>query len=200
MKENLANNPVVIEYQEEVMLNPLTVKRNQAGGPLEVDILKKKKWTEAGIDKEIFKLKEKLVLSAAKTSVKGKGWLEVVSCRNIFPPNPTIEFMNDRSDKFGGMLYFWMQNVKPGSKIQFTIRISGYTSGGAIIKIGTSTPTQYSLTPITAAGSMNLVLGNIMHVPSDPPGNLGLVTLTVNFLSQSYDLWMFHDFVAEEIE
>jgi hypothetical protein len=194
------DSPMVMDYQDEVMLNPISQRKFEHGSSLEVTQENKIEWIKKGLDSSVLRLKEKVVLSAARTSIKSKGWVEVISCRNVFPTNPSFEFMNDRSDKFGGKIYFYLQNVKPNSKLQFTLRMQGYTSGGATVKVGCSTPTTYSLTPITVNGSMNLVLGNIMHVSSDPPGGLALITLEVQFNTTNFDLWSFKDCVVEEIE
>ena len=57
MKEVIKSNPVVIDYQEEVMLNPVTTKKFQNGSPLEIDVERKREWIVKGIDSEIFKIK-----------------------------------------------------------------------------------------------------------------------------------------------
>ena len=194
------DSPMVMDYQEEVVLNPSSQRRYEHNSTLEVTKESKHEWVKKGIDTSVFKLKERVVLSAANTSIKNKGWVEVISCRNVFPTNPSFEFMNDRSDKFGGKVYFYLQNVKPNSKLQFTIRIGGYSSGGGTIKIGCSTPTTYSLSPININGSMNLVLGNIMQVPSNPPGGLALITIEVQFNTTNFDIWSLKDCVVEEVE
>ncbi|HMP30129.1 MAG TPA: hypothetical protein PKD85_11040 [Saprospiraceae bacterium] len=193
-------SPMIIDYQSEPLLNPMTQRKFETNTTIEVSPKKKQDWIKKAVDTGVLKLKERVVLSAASTKVKDKGWVEVVSCRHVFPTNPSFEFLNDRSDKFGGIIYFYLENVKPNSKLQFTIRMSGYTGGGASIRIGCSTPTRYSLTPITISGSMNLVLGNIMHIPSNPPGNLALITIEVQFNTSYADSWSLRDCVVEEIE
>jgi hypothetical protein len=47
---------------------------------------------------------------------------------------------------------------------------------------------------------MNLVLGNIMQVPSNPPGGLALITIEVQFNTTNFDIWSLKDCVVEEVE
>ena len=194
------DSPMVKEYESEILLNPVTLRNYENKPSIEVTTAKKLKWAKEDIGRIDLKLKNKVVLSAANTRIVSKGWMEVISCRNVFPTNPSVEFVNDRSDKFGGKIYFYLENAKPNTKLQFTIRIGGYTSGGAIIRIGCSTPTQYSLSPINVNGSMNLVLGNIMNIPSNSSSNLALITLEVQFNTTNFDLWSMYDCSVEEIE
>lgn len=71
--------------------------------------------------------------------------------------------------------------------------MGGYASGGAEIKLGSSYPTLYSLVPIPVSGSMNLTLGNVVEVPSQPIGGMGLITLRVQFNNSQYGSWLFYD-------
>ncbi|MCB0647061.1 MAG: hypothetical protein KDC49_10385 [Saprospiraceae bacterium] len=162
--------------------------------PTQVDSKLEAKWAKDMFkDVDLKKVKTTLTLSAAQTTISGKAHLEAVACRNVFPTNPTIEFHNDRSDHFGGQLYFWLHGLKGGEQMQFIIQMTGYASGGAKIRVGASYPTLYSLVPIEVQGSMNLTLGNVLQVASQPTGGLGLVTLEVNFNNAQYGSWLFWD-------
>lgn len=158
------------------------------------------KWAANVLGKDVkLKFKEKIVLSAAKTLVSGKAWLNATACRNIYPENPSIEFQNDRSDHFGGKLEFWLENLSGPKNLQFVIRMAGYSEGGATIDVRSSMSTVYSLVPVDISGGMNLTLGNILQVPASTPGGLGLVTLEVQFYNALYGSWQFIDVSFTEV-
>ena len=190
---------IVLQREEEstlVVVNRDLTRGQQPNNYTEAD---QRKWAEAALGKDLkLKLKEKIVLSAARTVVSDKAWLNATSCRNIYPGNPGIEFLNDRSDYFGGKLEFWLENLSGPKNLQFVIRMNGYSQGGATITIQSSVPTAYSLIPADVTGSMNLTLGNVMKVPSSTPGGLALLTLEVQFHNAQYGSWQFVDVTITE--
>ena len=195
-------DPQVLLYEAFPKLDTGSLKnRNfERDTPNQYGTKQEAKWAKdlkKGID--FTKVKLPLVLSGANTFVKDKGWLDVVSCRNIFPTNPTIEFVNDRTDHFGGEVSIWIGGLKGGELMQFIINITGYSGGGAQIKIGASYPTQYSLVPIDVTGSMNLTLGNALIVPAQTNGGLGLITLRVQFNNAQYGSWLFWDVKIKDL-
>jgi hypothetical protein len=156
-------------------------------------------WAESALGRDVtLKLKDKITLSAARTLIKDRGWLNAISCQHVFPTNPTIEFNNDRTDHFGGKLEFWLENITGGKNYQFIIRMNGYNQGGATISVGCSQSTAYSLVPVNVTGGMNLTLGNVIQIPSKPSGGLVLLTLEVQFHNAQYGSWQFIDVVFTE--
>lgn len=209
MEENLNMPPTknildkqIFQYEEFPLLeltssHPTNFQRNT---PNQYDSTMETKWAKdlkKNFDPK--KVKLPLVLSAANTYVKGSGRLDVVSCRNVFPTNPTIEFINDRTDHFGGEISIWLEGLKGGEQLQFIIRMTGYSSGGAQVKIGASYPTQFSLVEIPVSGSMNLTLGNTLLVPAQTTGGLGLITLRVQFNNAQYGSWLFWDVKIKDL-
>lgn len=159
-----------------------------------------REWTAATLGRDVsLKLRERIILSAARTRVADKAWLNAISCRHVFAEMPAIEFLNDRSNYFGGRLEFWLENLSGARILQFTIRMTGYSQGGATITIGASFPTVLSLVPLQVNGSMNFTLGNTLQVPANPPGGLGLVTLDVQFYNAQSGSWQFIDVVFTEV-
>ena len=186
----------VLQYDAAPLLNISDLKAGNVlrNTPTQYDTKLEAKWAkEMSKATDFKKVKLPLIFSAANTFEKDKGHLDVVACRNIFPTNPTIEFHNDRSDHFGGEISIWLEGLVGGEQLQFIIRMGGYNSGGAEVKIGASYPTSYSLTPIQISGSMNLTLGNVLQVPSQPTGGLGLITLRVQFSDSQWANWLFYD-------
>jgi hypothetical protein len=191
---------IVLQREEEstlVVVNRDLMRGHQPNQYKEADL---QKWAEAALGKDLkLKLKEKIVLSAAHTVVSNKAWLNATSCRNIYPGNPGIEFINDRSDFFGGKLEFWLENLSGAKKLQFVLRMTGYTQGSATITVQSSVPTAYSLIPVDISGSMNLTLGNVLQIPSNTPGGLALLTLDVQFHNAQYGSWQFVDVTFTEV-
>lgn len=185
---------MVLQHEAETALDIVgrnVMRNHRATIYTEADQIK---WAKKVIGKDVkLKFKEKIILSAAKTLIAGKGWLNAISCQNIFAENPSIWFDNDRNDHFGGKLEFWLENLSGPKNLQFVIRMSGYSQGGATVSVKASMPTVYSLVPIDIIGGMNLTLGNILQVPSSTPGGLGLVTLEVEFHNAQYGSWEFID-------
>lgn len=193
--------PTSLVLQHELQPELIVVDRNVTKGAKPNDYTERnlKEWAAAAVGSDVnLKLKEKIVLSAASTVVKNKAWLNAISCRNVFPENPSIWFHNDRSDHFGGKMEFWLENLSGPKKLQFVIRMTGYCNG-ATITVGASCPTAYSLLPVTVNGSMNLTLGNILNVPSSTPGGLGLITMQVEFHNANYGAWEFVDVTITEV-
>ncbi|MBK8636052.1 MAG: hypothetical protein IPN72_21815 [Saprospiraceae bacterium] len=122
------NDPQVLLYEAFPKLDTGSLKnRNfERDTPNQYDTKHEAKWAKdlkKGID--FTKVKLPLVLSAANTFVKDKGRLDVVSCSNIFPTNPTIEFVNDRTDHFGGEVSIWLEGLKGGELNAHIINITG---------------------------------------------------------------------------
>jgi hypothetical protein len=180
------------DQQTAVEIVGRNVMRGQ--GPTRYTDADQRKWAVVALSKDVkLRLKERIILSAAKTLISDKAWLNAISCRNVFAESPAIEFLNDRTDHFGGKLEFWLENLSGPKNLQFVIRMTGYSQGGATITVGSSFPTAFSLVPVTITGSMNLTLGNILQVPTSTPGGLGLLTLEVKFHNAQYGSWQFID-------
>lgn len=194
-KAKRKKTPSVI-LQSEVRTGLDIVGRNVVRGqqPTIYSEADQRRWAmEAlGIDVKL-KFKEKIILSAAKTFISDKAWLNAISCHGVFAESPAIEFVNDRADHFGGKVEFWLENLSGPKNLQFTIRMTGYSQGSATISVKSSIPTSYSLVPIDISGDMNLTLGNILLVPGNPSGGLGLVTLEVDFHTAQNGSWQFID-------
>lgn len=185
--------------RDENPLLDLTGRHSSMGKPIEFTTSKQLEWLkEQRFDKA--EIKRTIVLSAAKTVEKDKAHLEVISCRHVFPTNPTFEFLNDRSDFYGGKVDIWLKNVKGGEKLQFLIRTAGFVPGGATITLRSSNPTQTSLIPYTLSGSYNFVLGNVMLVPQHPVHSLALFSLEVQYHNAQYGSWLFWDCAISEVE
>lgn len=159
-----------------------------------------KTWAEAAVGKDSkLKMKERMILSAANTVIPNKAWLNVASCSNIYTQSPAIEFLNDRSDHFGGEVDIWLENLTGPKKLQFLIRISGSSTGNVTLTLSASFPTITTLLPATVSGSMDMVLGNILEIPSNPSGGLALISLKVQFHNAEWAFWHFVDINITEV-
>ncbi len=91
------------------MLKKGTVGKYKNESPLEIDMKRRGMYCKRIVSK-IFCIKRKLIHFAEKTFRKRKGWIEFVSCRNGFPGNLSIDFMNNKAVKFNGIMYYRMKN------------------------------------------------------------------------------------------
>jgi hypothetical protein len=194
------SSSMILQHEEQAAL--VVVNRNVTRyEPTRYTEADQRRWAEAVLDKDVkLKFKETITLSAARTVVNDKAWLNAISCRHVWPGNPGIEFLNDRTDFFGGKLEFWLENLSGPKNLQFIIRMNGYNEGGATITVGSSSPTAFSLVPVIITGGMNLTLGNIIQIPSNPTGGMALLNLEVQFHNAQYGSWQFVDVVFTEVQ
>lgn len=159
-----------------------------------------RQWAEEAFDLNTkLKLKERMILSAANTVIRDKAWLNVASCSNIYTQNPAIEFQNDRDDHFGGTVDCWLENLTGPKNLQFLIRISGSSTGNVTLTLGSSLPTITSLIPVTISGSMDMVIGSVLQIPSNSGDGLGLISLKVQFHNAEWAYWHFVDINITEV-
>jgi hypothetical protein len=199
-KENIYRDvPIVMHHEAQPNIVMGKERKMDLSNPIEVTKVREDAWLKESLKSagEIIK-RNRITLSAAKTVEKDKAIMDIISCRHIFPETPSVQFLNDRTDFFGGKIYFYLKNLQGPKKLQVTIRIKGLASGGATIRMGSSLPTTYSLNNIVTNGSMNFVLGNIIEIPASVQ-SLELYTIEVQFHNAMYGSWEFTDCRFQEV-
>jgi len=130
-----------------------------------------------------------LKLSAAKTMDVGKGYINAIGCRNMFPDGPNIDFVPQAND-FSGKIEVWMLDVTKGESYSVSFRvICGYAGQWEIRS--SETNVQYQ--------NIGPVYQNIdFFIPSVKNDfGMALITLEPNFTA--YGSWIFKDVTIRKV-
>lgn len=147
-------------------------------------------WVFEATKKRPMKAAAYLVLSAANTKVKNKGWINAINCRNIFAEGPNIDFV-PQDNSFGGKIELWMENVTQGDSFAIQFRVSCGSSGMWELR---SSETAMSQTPIIPfAQSIDMLI---------PPveADYGLVLISLEAKFNNGGSWIFQDVIVKKIE
>lgn len=131
-----------------------------------------------------------LILSAANTKVKNKGWLNAINCRNIFAEGPNIDFV-PQDNSFGGKIEIWMENVTAGDSFAIQFRVFSGSAGMWELR---SSETAMSQTPIVPfAQSIDMLIP-----PVDADYGQVLISLEAKF--NNGGSWVFQDVIIKKIQ
>lgn len=130
-----------------------------------------------------------LTLSAANTRVTGKGWLNAINCRNVFPEGPNIDFLPQ--DSFGGKIEVWLDNIVEGDSFHFQFRVTCGSYGNWEIS---SSETAKILTPI------NPVAQSIDFFIPPVEADYGMALIALEPIFNNYGFWVFHDVIINKVE
>lgn len=130
-----------------------------------------------------------LTLSAAKLLDSGKGWIEAVGCRTIFPTNPVIDF---QTTNFNGKISLWLDNLNVGDSFTVQFRVVCGLQGEWRIS---SSETPHIDTPIIPVfQSIDFFIP-----PVDSDSTMMLVELEPTF-TDDYGFWSFKDVIVNKVD
>jgi hypothetical protein len=130
-----------------------------------------------------------LTLSAAKTKVTDKGYINAIGCRNIFPDGPNIDFVP--SDSFGGSLELWMLNVSKGDSFVITFRVICGHQGTWKISSSETAAIQTAIVP--AYQNIEFFIPKITN-------DYGMALIKLEPQFASYGSWVFTDVTVQKVE
>ncbi len=146
-------------------------------------------WVFEATRKRPVKAAAYLVLSAAKTKVNNKGWINAINCRNIFAEGPNIDFVPQES--FGGKIELWMENVAVGDSFAIQFRVSCGSSGMWELRSSETAMSQTPIIPVTQSIDMFI-----------PPveADYGLVLISLEAKFNNGGSWVFQDVIVKKVE
>lgn len=130
-----------------------------------------------------------LHLSAARTKMKDKGFINAINCRNIFPDGPNIDFVPQES--FGGKIELWMQNISKGDSFSIQFRVICGNNGQWEVRSSDAAPFQTPIVPVSQS-----IDAFIPPVESD----YGQILVTLEAMFSNGGSWVFTDVIVKKIE
>lgn len=129
-----------------------------------------------------------LQLSAAKTKVSDKGYINAIGCRSIFPEGPNIDFVPN--DSFGGTLELWMLNLMKGDSFAVSFRVVCGHQG--TWKISSSETAAIETAIVPAFQTIEFFIPQI-----DNDYGMALIKLEPQFAG--YGSWVFKDVTVQKV-
>jgi hypothetical protein len=129
-----------------------------------------------------------LQLSAAKTKVSDKGYINAIGCRSIFPEGPNIDFVPN--DSYGGTLELWMLQLQKGDSFAISFRVICGHQG--TWKISSSETAAIETAIVPAFQTIDFFIP-----PIDNDYGMALIKLEPQFAG--YGSWVFKDVTVQKV-